>query len=126
MRMSCTLRKASANRYNLVSIMIMIMAKLRCRTLAEKALIPAFVFVKLYPPVSTNDSPRSTARAAEGSILLLTAPLRSAHSFSITYVDCEHALEWTEEDAALGNQRLSDGERRECPKSEETPASQIS
>ena len=53
------------------------MVKLECRTLAERALIPAFVFffLKLYPPswISTRD--RNTAGAAGGCMLIRPAAL---------------------------------------------------
>ena len=54
--------------YHLVSKMV----SLRCRTLAERALIPAFVFFffKLYPPAWVADPRRSTAGAAGGCLLL--------------------------------------------------------
>jgi hopene-associated glycosyltransferase HpnB len=54
--------------YDLVSFMV----KLQCRSLAEKLLIPAFVFFffKLYPPVWISDSRRSSAGAAGGCLLV--------------------------------------------------------
>ena len=50
--------------YDLVSYMV----RLQCRTLAEQALIPAFVFFffLLYPPAWIRDSRRNTAGAAGG------------------------------------------------------------
>ena len=53
------------------------MVKLQCETLAEKALIPAFVFFffMLYPPAWTEDPKRATAGAAGGCILLRWAAL---------------------------------------------------
>lgn len=53
---------------DLVSRMVM----LRCRTFAERALIPAFVFFffKLYPPAWVADPRRSTAGTAGGCQLL--------------------------------------------------------
>ncbi len=54
-----------------------LMVKLRCRSLAERALIPAFVFffLKLYPPAWTADPARKTAGAAGGCILIRPAAL---------------------------------------------------
>jgi hopene-associated glycosyltransferase HpnB len=54
--------------YDLVSYM----AKLQCRSLAERALIPAFVFffLQLYPPAWIRDPKRKTAGAAGGCILI--------------------------------------------------------
>ena len=51
--------------YDLVSFM----AKLYCRSFAERALIPAFVyfFFQLYPPAWISSPCRSTAGAAGGS-----------------------------------------------------------
>jgi len=60
--------RAETDGYELVSYM----ATLECRTLAERALIPAFVFFffLLYPPAWVRDSRRSTAGAAGGCILI--------------------------------------------------------
>jgi len=54
--------------YDLVSYM----AKLQCRSLPERALIPAFVFFffLLYPPAWIRDPRRKTAGAAGGCILI--------------------------------------------------------
>lgn len=59
---------AEAGRYDLASLMV----QLRCETLAERALIPAFVFFffKLYPPRWIASAKRSTAGAAGGCILV--------------------------------------------------------
>jgi hopene-associated glycosyltransferase HpnB len=59
---------AEAGRYDLASFMV----KLHCATLAEKLLVPAFVFffLKLYPPRWIADPRRSTAGAAGGCILV--------------------------------------------------------
>jgi len=48
------------------------MAKLRCESLAERALMPAFVFFffQLYPPSWVNDRQKKTAAAAGGDILV--------------------------------------------------------
>lgn len=62
--------------YDLVSFMV----KLHCVTLAEKLLIPAFVFFffKLYPTLWISDSHRKTAGAAGGSILVRPEALERA------------------------------------------------
>jgi len=54
--------------YDLVSYM----AKLKCDSLAERALIPAFVlfFLLLYPPAAIRNPRRKTAGAAGGCILI--------------------------------------------------------
>ena len=59
--------------YDLVSYMV----RLQCRTLAEQALIPAFVFFffLLYPPAWIRDPRRRTAGAAGGCILIRRAAL---------------------------------------------------
>jgi hopene-associated glycosyltransferase HpnB len=53
------------------------MATLHCRTLAERALIPAFVFFffMLYPPAWISNARRRTAGAAGGCLLIRTAAL---------------------------------------------------
>jgi len=59
---------ASQGDYDLVSFMV----KLHCESLAEKLLIPAFVyfFFMLYPPAWIRDPRRSTAGAAGGCMLV--------------------------------------------------------
>jgi hopene-associated glycosyltransferase HpnB len=59
---------AEAGGFDLVSLMV----KLRCETLAERALIPAFVFffLKLYPPAWIQSARHRTAGAAGGCILV--------------------------------------------------------
>jgi hopene-associated glycosyltransferase HpnB len=59
---------AEAGNRDLVSMMV----KLRCDSLAERALIPAFVFFffMLYPPRWVNSPQRKTAAAAGGDILV--------------------------------------------------------
>jgi hopene-associated glycosyltransferase HpnB len=59
---------ADAGHYDLASYMV----KLHCETLAEKFLVPAFVFFffKLYPPSWIADRRRRTAGAAGGCILI--------------------------------------------------------
>jgi hopene-associated glycosyltransferase HpnB len=60
--------RAQSGGYDMVSYM----AALDCRTLAERALVPAFVyfFLALYPPAWTRDPRRRTAGAAGGCILI--------------------------------------------------------
>ena len=52
--------------------MVSMMVKLHCRTFAERALIPAFVFFffKLYPPAWIAEPQRKMAGAAGGGILI--------------------------------------------------------
>ena len=59
--------------YDIASYMV----KLHCRSLAEKLLIPAFVFFffMLYPPQWIRDPRRKTAGAAGGCILIRSAAL---------------------------------------------------
>ncbi len=67
---------AEKGSYDLASFMV----KLHCETLAEKFLIPAFVFFffKLYPPKWVADPRRATAGAAGGCILIRPEALRRA------------------------------------------------
>jgi hopene-associated glycosyltransferase HpnB len=60
--------RARAGNYDLVSYMVM----LECRSAAEQALIPAFVFFffLLYPPAWIRDPRRATAGAAGGCMLV--------------------------------------------------------
>jgi hopene-associated glycosyltransferase HpnB len=60
--------QAKSGGYALVSLMV----KLHCRSFAERALIPAFVFffLMLYPPAWIADQRRKTAGAAGGCILI--------------------------------------------------------
>jgi hopene-associated glycosyltransferase HpnB len=60
--------RADGEGYDLVSYM----AELHCQSLAERALIPAFVFffLLLYPPAWIRDPRRATAGAAGGCILI--------------------------------------------------------
>jgi hopene-associated glycosyltransferase HpnB len=60
--------RAQSGGYDLVSCM----ATLHCRTFAERALIPAFVyfFLALYPPAWIRNPRRATAGAAGGCILI--------------------------------------------------------
>ncbi len=65
--------RAEAEKLDLVSLMV----KLRCRSLAETLLIPAFVFFffMLYPPAWVAKRSRSTAAAAGGCILIRPSAL---------------------------------------------------
>jgi hopene-associated glycosyltransferase HpnB len=67
--------RSRAGNYDLVSYM----ARLHCGTLAEHALIPAFVFFffLLYPPAWIRNPRRKTAGAAGGCILIRRAALES-------------------------------------------------
>lgn len=67
--------------YDLTSLMV----KLRCDTVAEKLLIPAFVFFffKLYPPAWIADPHHRTAGAAGGCILLRPAALAHAGGLQV-------------------------------------------
>ncbi|HYL92633.1 MAG TPA: glycosyltransferase, partial [Alphaproteobacteria bacterium] len=73
---STLIQIAEDGSYDLVSFMV----KLHCRTLAEKLLIPAFVFffLKLYPPAWIADPHRRTAGAAGGCILIRPEALARA------------------------------------------------
>ena len=64
---------ARANNLDMVSMMV----RLRCESMAERALIPAFVFFffMLYPPEWVNSPNRRTAAAAGGDILIRTDAL---------------------------------------------------
>jgi hopene-associated glycosyltransferase HpnB len=66
--------RAEANGLDLASLMV----KLHCETLAERALIPAFLyfFLKLYPPAWIADIESRTAGAAGGCILLRASALK--------------------------------------------------
>jgi len=72
---------AEHGEYDLVSFMV----KLHCRSLAEKLLIPAFVFFffMLYPPELIRDSRRNTAGAAGGCILIRPAALERAGGIAV-------------------------------------------
>src|SRR5208282_3813201 len=67
--------------YDLTSFM----GKLRCRSAAEKLLIPAFVFFffMLYPPEWIRDPRRKTAGAAGGCILVRPAMLERAGGIGV-------------------------------------------
>ena len=65
--------RAAAGPYDLVSFM----ASLECRSPAERALVPAFVFFffLLYPPAWIRDARRASAGAAGGCMLVRQAAL---------------------------------------------------
>lgn len=67
---------AQAGFYDIASFMV----KLHCQSVAEKLLIPAFVyfFFKLYPPAWIANPRRSEAGAAGGCILIRPAALEKA------------------------------------------------
>jgi hopene-associated glycosyltransferase HpnB len=67
--------RAEADRYDVVSYMV----TLACRSTAERALIPAFVFFffLLYPPAWIRDPHYATAGAAGGCILIRRDALES-------------------------------------------------
>jgi hopene-associated glycosyltransferase HpnB len=67
---------AQAGPYDMASFMV----KLHCQSVAEKLLIPAFVyfFFKLYPPAWISNARRPTAGAAGGCILIRPAALEKA------------------------------------------------
>jgi hopene-associated glycosyltransferase HpnB len=69
-------RIASQGHYDLVSYMV----KLHCESLAEKLLIPPFVyfFFMLYPPAWIRDTRRSSAGAAGGCMLVRAETLERA------------------------------------------------
>ena len=67
---------AEAGNYDLTSFMV----KLHCRSLAERLLIPAFVFFffMLYPPAWIRNPKRQTAGAAGGCMLIRPQALQMA------------------------------------------------
>lgn len=71
---------AESGGFDLVSFMV----KLYCRSFAERALIPAFVyfFFQLYPPRWIANSKHKTAAAAGGAILVRPAALERAGGIS--------------------------------------------
>ena len=71
---------AERERYDLVSFMV----KLHCCSVAEKLLIPAFVFFffMLYPPLWIRSPKRKTAGAAGGCILIRPQALALAGGFN--------------------------------------------
>jgi hopene-associated glycosyltransferase HpnB len=61
-------------------VLTSLMAKLRCRSLPERMLVPAFIFFfrMLYPFAWVNDPRRATAAAAGGCMLVRRDALRAA------------------------------------------------
>ena len=72
--------RLDAERRDLVSLMV----KLRCRSWAERLMIPAFVFffAMLYPFAWSNDPRRNTAAAAGGCVLLRRSAYRRIGGFA--------------------------------------------
>jgi hopene-associated glycosyltransferase HpnB len=62
------------------TVLTSLMVKLRCESLAERLLIPAFIFFfrKLYPFAWVNDPARGTAAAAGGCMLVRREALQAA------------------------------------------------
>jgi hopene-associated glycosyltransferase HpnB len=73
--------RAAAGGYPLTSLM----AKLRCRSLAERALVPAFIlfFQMLYPFPWVNRADRGTAAAAGGCMLVRPEALIAAGGLAV-------------------------------------------
>jgi hopene-associated glycosyltransferase HpnB len=73
---ACLVAGAKAEGLVLTSLMV----KLRCKSLAERMLVPAFVyfFAKLYPFAWVNDPRRATAAAAGGCMLVRREALAAA------------------------------------------------
>ncbi|MGH7189017.1 MAG: glycosyltransferase [Acetobacteraceae bacterium] len=71
--LAALLAKAESENFDLVSEMV----ALNCESLAERALVPAFVFFfqLLYPFAAVNDPSKRTAAAAGGTILLSRSAL---------------------------------------------------
>jgi hopene-associated glycosyltransferase HpnB len=94
---------ASHGHYDLVSFMV----KLHCQSIAEKLLIPAFVyfFFMLYPPAWIRASRRSTAGAAGGCMLVRAETLERAGGLAATrgalIDDCSLARLLKQHDARL-------------------------
>jgi hopene-associated glycosyltransferase HpnB len=75
-----TLRRLVAIARSSDSVLVSLMAKLRCVSAAERLLAPAFVFFfqKLYPFAWVNDPRRQTAAAAGGCMLVRREALSTA------------------------------------------------
>jgi len=91
---------AQSGGFDLVSLMV----KLECRTAAERALIPAFVyfFFQLYPPAWIESSRHATAGAAGGCILIRPEALALSGGF-------ESIRNAVIDDCALAQQVKSNG-----------------
>jgi hopene-associated glycosyltransferase HpnB len=74
--LACLVGQAEATE----SVLVSLMAKLRCESIAERMLIPAFVFFfqMLYPFSWINDAAHRTAGAAGGCMLVHLGTLREA------------------------------------------------
>lgn len=74
--LSTLIAQAAAGPYDVVSLMV----RLHCRTTAERALIPAFVFFffLLYPPAWIRNPRSGTAAAAGGCLLIRRGALERA------------------------------------------------
>ena len=74
--LSCLVARAQQGRLVLTSLMV----KLRCKSLAERMCIPAFIlfFQMLYPFAWANNPRRATAAAAGGCMLVRREALRAA------------------------------------------------
>ena len=75
-----TLRRLVAHAEGRGLVLASLMAKLRCESLAERGLIPAFIFFfeMLYPFAWVNRPERATAGAAGGCMLVRRDALRAA------------------------------------------------
>ncbi|MBV8566319.1 MAG: glycosyltransferase [Methylobacteriaceae bacterium] len=97
--------RARADRLVLVSLM----AKLRCESFAERALVPAFIFFfqMLYPFAWVNDPRRRTAAAAGGCVLLDRRALEAAGGIAAVRNELI-------DDCALGRLMKAQGPIRLC------------
>ncbi|MBV9637900.1 MAG: glycosyltransferase [Methylobacteriaceae bacterium] len=97
--------RARADRIVLVSLM----AKLRCESFAERALVPAFIFFfqMLYPFAWVNDPRRRTAAAAGGCVLLDRRALEAAGGIAAVRNELI-------DDCALGRLMKAQGPIRLC------------
>jgi len=78
--LSALVGRAETGNFDLVSLMV----QLHCQSLAERTLIPAFLFFffMLYPPVWVAQGERTTAAAAGGCILIRPSALARAGGIS--------------------------------------------
>ncbi len=76
MRLQTLVARAEEGGFALTSLMV----KLRCKSLAERMLVPAFIFFfqMLYPFAWANDPRRATAAAAGGCMLVRADALQQA------------------------------------------------
>ena len=79
--LSRLMARAESGGFDLVSQMV----KLRCQSVAEKLLVPAFVFFffKLYPPKWVNRPEKRTAAAAGGNMLMRRTALERSGGISV-------------------------------------------